>query len=208
MRRARPVVAATALIVAACAAGPPPKTYVLGAAPAVVDTAAPLPGRPVLEVRRVLVPDYLDGTDIVSRGPGNLVEPSRTGRWGERLSLGVTHAVAAALSRRLPEVVITTNPPPEGAACQLLLDVQVFEADTDGRVAFVAQWRILAATSGDTLAGEQASFTEPIAGMGDEPVVAAMSTAVDKLADRVAISVRRLGAPCHNSGTSAASSRS
>jgi len=207
MRRSLPSAVAAGLILAACSVGPPPKTYVLGSTPPASDTVAPLPGRPVLEVRRALVPDYLDGTDIVSRGPGNLVQPSRTGRWGERLSVGVTHALAAGLSRRLPDVVITTNPPPEAAACELLLDVQAFEADAEGRVAFVGQWRVLAGSSGDTLAGEQASFTEPIAGTGDEPLVVAMSAAVDKLAERVAISVRRLGAPCHGSGTSARFSR-
>jgi len=94
-RPATAVFAAIGLVLAACGStGPPLKTYVLGA-PQIADGAAdPLLGRPVIEVKRALMPDYLDGTEILVRGPGNLVEASRTGRWRERLSVGATRAIA------------------------------------------------------------------------------------------------------------------
>lgn len=197
-RVAAALIAASALTVAACGAvGPSPKTYVLGPPPTVDEaTTAPLLGQPVIEIERVLMPDYLDGSDILVRGSANLVEASRTGRWRERLSVGVGHALAAGLSRRLPEFVIATSAPPETPACELRLDVQAFEADASGRVVFAAQWRVLDGTSDDTLAGERVSLTDPVVGAGDEPVVAAMSRIMEDLAERIATTVRRLGLAC------------
>jgi len=187
---------AMGLMVAACGpAGPPPKTYVLGAPPA-MDLPAPLPGRPVIEIERVLVPDYLDGTDILVRGAANLVEASRTGRWRERLSAGVTRALASGLSRRLPDLVVVTRPPPEPAACQLQIDVEAFDAEPARRVTFTAQWRVVSSASQETAAGERVSLIKPLAGGGDEPIVAAMSGVIEDLAERIAAAVRRAGPAC------------
>ena len=195
-RPATAVFAAIGLVLAACGStGPPLKTYVLGA-PQIADGAAdPLLGRPVIEVKRALMPDYLDGTEILVRGPGNLVEASRTGRWRERLSVGATRAIANGLSRRLPDTVVATSTPPEPAACELLLDVEAFEANASQRVSFVGQWRLLAG-SANTVAGERVSLNEPIIGAGDEAIVAAMNRAIDDLADRMAATIRELGSPC------------
>ena len=199
-RAAMAVLVPAGLMLAACGtAGPPPKTYVLGAAPTMEAAADPLVGRPVIEVQRVLLTDYLDTTDILVRGPANLVEPSRTGRWRERLSVGVAHALATALSRRLPNAVIATTTPPETAACELQLDVEAFEADASRRVAFVGQWRVLGAASHNTLAGERVSFSEPVDGAGDEPVVAVMSRMIGDLGERIATAIRGLGPTCTGS---------
>lgn len=198
LRAAAALFAASALMVAACGSvGPSPKTYVLGPPPTVDEAAsAPLLGQPVIEIKRVLMPDYLDVSDILVRRSANLVEASRTGRWRERLSVGVSHALAAGLSHRLPEFVVATSTPPDTPACELLLDVQAFEADASGRVVFAAQWRVLDGASHDTLAGERVSLTDPVVGAGDEPVVAAMSRIMEDLAERIATTVRRLGLAC------------
>lgn len=200
MSRVFPSAAAIGLMLAACGSvGPPPKTYVLGPLPTSERTVDPLPGRPVIEVKRVLMPDYLDVSDLLIRRGANLVEASPTGRWRERLSVGAAHAIAAGLSRRLPDVVVATNPPPEGAACELLLDVQAFEADTDEHVAFIGQWRLLAA-SHDTLVGERVSLTGQIVGAGDEAIVAVMSHIMDDVAERVATGIRDVGSKCIGRG--------
>src|SRR5687768_7972594 len=90
---------------------PSPATYVLGSPVAEEGKVESLLGRPVLEVKPVRLPDYIDVTDILVRRPGNVLEASRTGRWAERLSAGVTRAFAAGLERRLPGVAVTTSSP-------------------------------------------------------------------------------------------------
>ena len=93
-----------------CGMGEPsPQVYVLGDAGAAEPGAASQMNTPTVEVRPVRVPDYLDTTDIVTRGAGGLVVPSESGRWGERFSIGLTRAVAADLARKLPGLAVTTS---------------------------------------------------------------------------------------------------
>ncbi|MBX6376452.1 MAG: membrane integrity-associated transporter subunit PqiC, partial [Acetobacteraceae bacterium] len=100
---------AAGLVLAACGltSGPPPVTYVLGTPAPAADGVESLTGKPVIEVKPVLVPDYLDVADIMIRQADNVVAPSPTGRWGERLSVGVTRALTLGLARRLPQYMVS-----------------------------------------------------------------------------------------------------
>ena len=183
---------ALALALAACGtAAPPPVTYVLGTPAAGAERVEPLTGRPVVEVKPVLVPDYLDVSDILVRKAENTVASSPTGRWGERLSVGITRALAAGLVRRLPGLVVTTTAPAERPERQVLAEVEALEPRDGGSVNLVARWRVLDGAGRDTLAGERVSLVRPIAGSGDAAVVAAMTRAVEDFAERVATGVRR-----------------
>lgn len=186
------ILGAAGLVPAACGSGgPPPVSYVLGT-PAPDGTAAvPLAGRPVVEVKPVLVPDYLDTSDIQLRRDGNVMAPSTTGRWAERLSAGVTRAMAAELARRLPDLVVATVVPAERPARQVLVEVQSFEPRSEGSVLLLARWRVLDGAARDTLAGESVSLTAPLAGPGDAEAVAAMTKLVEDLAGRIAEGIRR-----------------
>ena len=188
--------AAAALVVAACGAvGPPPVTYVLGMPPSVQTGVEPLLGRPVIELKPVLLPDYLDTSELLVRHEGNVVAPSLVGRWGERLSVGLTRALAGALTRRLPGVVITTTST-ERPACEMLVDVETFERAPDALVGLVAQWRLLDGVSRRALAGERVSLWEPVGGPDDTATVTAMSRAIERFADGAAATIRRTGRPC------------
>ncbi|WP_424140804.1 PqiC family protein [Roseomonas chloroacetimidivorans] len=186
------VLGVCSLALAACgSAGPPPVTYVLGPPEAGTEGSESLTGRPVVEVKPVLLPDYLDVTDILVRRAANMVASSATGRWGERLSVGVTRALALGLTRRLPDIIVTTTEPTERPARQLLAEVETFEPRADGSVVLVARWRVLDGGGRETLAGERVSLKESMAEPGDAAIVAAMTQAVENLADRVAAGVRR-----------------
>lgn len=184
---------ATGLALAACGlSGPAPVAYVLGTPARDDERVRPLAGRPVVEVKPVLVPDYLDTSDIQLRREGNVVAPSTTGRWAERLSAGITRALAAELTRRLPNLVVATTVPAERPARQVLAEIQSFEPRSDGVVVLVGRWRVLDGAARDTLAGESVSLTAPLAGQGDAEVVAAMTRLVEELAGRIAEGVRRI----------------
>ena len=175
---------------------PPRSTYVLGMLAPPVERTEPVSGRPVIEVRPILMPDYLDGTDILVRGAGNILQASTTGRWGERLSIGTTRALAEDLRERLPDFVITTSAPTVPSSCQLLLDFDSFEQYVDQPVLLIAEWHVLGPASSALLAGERTSITEEVKGSGDPAVVAAMSRALEKLADRIATELQPLGPAC------------
>lgn len=176
-------------ITACSLSGPLPAQYVLGASPPATATTVPQTGLPVVEVKRVQVPDYLDTTDILERR-GNQLVPSSTGRWGERLSIGIARALIASLASRLPHLLVTATPVARPAR-QILVDVAAFEARPDHQVVLVARWTILDGATRQMLTAEEASLVEAIEGKGDDALVAAMSRAVDDLAGRVAAGIER-----------------
>jgi uncharacterized protein len=180
-----------AAVLAGCKlAGPPPREYVLGTQPEPTAKSVVETGRPLLEVRRVQVPDYLDRTALLQRH-GNQLAPSETSRWGERLSVGMTRALADSLAARLPDMFVTDAQPLIGRPSKrLIIDVLEFEPRADQRVVLVARWNIVDGASPQILSSQQTSLVEAIAGTGDEAVVSAMSRAVEQLAGEMAASLQ------------------
>jgi uncharacterized lipoprotein YmbA len=177
---------------AACAADPPTRIYLL-AAPAggnePLRAAGSAAGAPV-QLQTVLVPDYLDTTDILLRAGPHEVIASRTGRWAERLSQGITHALQAALASRLPGRGLTLSPPADPFAAQLLVTVDALDAWPDGHCVLRAHWTVLQTPAGAAGRIGQGVFTSPPSLSAGTPVdiaiVAAMADAVDRLALRIA----------------------
>lgn len=181
------LLAGVGVLLSGCGSGGPlPATYVLGDAAPAVNSDQSVVGRNVVYVQRVLVPDYLDTTDIQTRQAANELKPSKTGRWGERLSLGITGAFTRTLARLLPNDVVTAERPLDTAWRQVLVNVETFEPRSDGSVVLVARWQVIDGGGHGTLAGERLSQTDQAGGTGDAAVVAAMSRLVDQLAARVA----------------------
>ena len=181
-----------------CAATPLPRTYVLGTPanpdPGVVNEA----GRPVIELATVALPDYLDSTDIVLRNGQNELTPSTSGRWGERLSLGITHALEVALARRLPGVLVTHTSMPGQPAVSLLVNVEAFDVHPDGQCVLTARWMQAGDNGQPATISQQGTFVTKAAGsasatgsLADAAIVSTMAAAVDQLADRIAMSLRR-----------------
>ena len=101
----KPLVLALLTILMGCASGPQAVTYVLSAPADPVAGVSGEIGRPVVELRNVTLPDYLDTSDIFVRDGRNELKSSQTGRWGERLSVGVTRALIVDLAKRMPDVL-------------------------------------------------------------------------------------------------------
>lgn len=145
-------------------------------------------GWPIIEVKRVQLPDYLDTTDIVERR-GNQLLPRPTGRWSERLSVGMTRALSASLAARLPRMLVTATTPVERPARLLLVDVTAFEWRADRQVVLVARSTIMDGAKREILRIQQVSLTEETDGESDSAIVAAMARAVADLADQLAAGI-------------------
>jgi len=180
---------AVALLVAALSAcaGQAKREYVLGAAGASEKVLALQTALPVVQVERVQLPDYLDTRDIVTKRDREVV-PSETGRWAERLSVGTTRALAASLGTQVKSAVVTSAQPIEPPVLRVVVDVVTFEA-VEGEVVLAARWTITDGTGQRSLASEQATVTEPVLAARDGAVVAAMSLALEKLANRISAGI-------------------
>lgn len=177
---------------AGCASHPSRNIYVLNSASdSAVSTAGAAPA-PVLHLARVLVPDYLDTTDILLRVGQHEVQASDTGRWGERLSVGITHALRADLADRLPKDTVSLGRSSDRSARQIRVMVETFDVWADGHCVLKANWS-LEAENRAVVKNGQGTFTAPVAAGatgGDGAVVSNMANAVSQLADSIASAVK------------------
>lgn len=125
------------------------------------------------------------------------IHESCTGRFGERLSLAVTHALRSDLASRLPSYAITLARSADAPSRQIMVNVDAFDVWPTGRCVLVADWTILDADRRTLLSADRGTFTTAGAGAnpGDAAVVMAMAEAVRQLADRIASTADALPAP-------------
>jgi len=178
-----------------CSSLPSRKLYVFDDANHAATQASAAHAAPVLRLERVLVPDYLDTTEILTRVGGHELQPSRTGTWGERLSLGITHALRADLAARLPAQIVVDTQPTDQAVRRIRVSVDTFDVWADGHCILSANWSLLEKDARDAVLTEHGAFTTAAASggePGDSKVIAAMADAVSQLADSIASTVKRL----------------
>jgi uncharacterized lipoprotein YmbA len=178
-----------------CASLPPRKIYLLNGASEAATEVSAAGAAPSLRLDRVLVPDYLDTTDILTRAGAHELQSSQSGRWGERLSLGITHALRADLAVLMPAGGVVTTQPSGSGVRRLLVTVETFDVWADGHCILTANWTLLEKDGRDAVSTGRGAFTTPAAGggiAGDAAVIAAMANAVSQLADSIASTVKRL----------------
>jgi uncharacterized lipoprotein YmbA len=169
---------------AACVSGPPPRVFLL-ASPADAGSRVVSNGR-VVQLQNVILPDFLDTTDILLRAGPHEVKASTTGQWGERLSQGITHALQADLSTG--GAVVTVSPPTDTGAPQILVTIDDFDVWPDGHCVLAVHWTILRRPSEASGLDYRAVITAPPAGSrttSDASLVAVMAGAVQQLAQRI-----------------------
>jgi uncharacterized lipoprotein YmbA len=189
MRRAAFAVLPIAAMLAGCASNPDQSVYVMPAADSVKAGLQTAAGGLALKVRPVILPDYLDTTDLVTRTGDYKIEASRTGRWGERLSEGVTRSLAADLDNRLQAHVVT-DAPTQPPSVQIEVTVSAFDVTAAASV-LVASWTV--SWQGDSrppLTGNGTFTTSVAQPGGDLAVIAAMAEAVAELSDSIAATAR------------------
>ncbi len=193
----RPILAIWCLaLLIGCSSGPAPRIYVLSTPATPIGAVQPESGRPILELKPVSLPDDLDTSDLLIRNGRNELTVSATARWGERLSIGTTHALAAALVSRMPGMTIVTTPVYRQPAGSIRVEIEAFDMLPDGRCILIARWVVEGPDRRAPAISERGSVTTRVKdGLSDAAIVAAMGEAIDKLADHIAAAgSRRPGA--------------
>lgn len=187
---------AAALALAGCTSiADPTKYYLLApAAPAArpARPAAADPG-PAVGVGPVLVPGYLDRTQVVTRGGGDEVDVSMYHRWAEPLESGIAQGLADDLAARLGTERIVVFPW-RGTAARII-DYQVavavvrFDGTLGKEVTLDARWRLVG-KDGREIALKRSTITQPVSGAGYPPLVAAMNQALSGLGREIAAEIQ------------------
>ncbi|EHH69655.1 PqiC family protein [Gluconobacter morbifer] len=133
-------VSAFMLVTLSGCASPPLRFYTLGA-PAISHDDSTLPANaPVIAIARVNLPDYLDTQDMIVRD-GSQLERSASGRWGSRLSQGITDLITAHLAKSWPSCLVTTQSQSITTPdVRLVINITRLDLDSQGQGTLEADW--------------------------------------------------------------------
>jgi uncharacterized lipoprotein YmbA len=189
MKRRLWCVVPIASMLAGCASNPDQSVYIMSTPAGMQAGLQAAPGSPAITLRPVILPDYLDTTDLVTRTGQYGIEASRTGRWGERLSKGMTRSLAADLGHRLQASVVTDGPTETGSV-QIEVTVSAFDV-TGAASVLTASWTVIWPGDRRKPVSRHGTFTASLAQPGaDVADVAAMAATVAELSDSIAATTR------------------
>jgi len=143
----------------------------------------------------VMMPGYLDRSQIVIRTGADTVEILTFHRWAEPLEDGIARVLAEEVAARVPTERVVIFPWRGVVARTIQYQVVVAVLHFDGRpgsdVTLDARWRILAA-DGRELAFRRSTVIQGVERSGYEPMVAAMGRALSTLGQEIATEIRAL----------------
>ena len=144
----------------------------------------------VIEVRRVILPDYLDSQDILVRD-GARLDRSPRGRWASRLSVTITHYLTGLLAARRPNALVTDQPQVRTPDDRVFVMISTFDVTRPGTATLQANWTVLPRDPGRPERVQRARFTVngPVA--TDQDVVTLMQGLLIRLADTIETSMTR-----------------
>ncbi|MCX5616394.1 PqiC family protein [Bombella sp. TMW 2.2559] len=100
------------------------------------------PQTTVVQVNRVVMPDYLDCQDIITR-QGEEIRRSPNSRWASRLSLGVTDLITNEVAATQRNALFTDQPLAQSADMQVMIAISEFDVDISGHAILNAHWAIV-----------------------------------------------------------------
>jgi uncharacterized protein len=182
----RPLILTALLLLAGCGAGSR-SFYVLTA-----DGPAPSGGGPGIGVGPVSLAEYIDRPNLVIAEEANRLAIAEDHRWAGDLSASITRITAANLGRRLKSGNVHTYPWRDdgGLRWQITIDVRQFHGAADGYAVIEAGWRAYSLPDRRLVASRTFTDREPLASDGYQPLVAAQSRLLSRLADEIATTLR------------------
>jgi uncharacterized lipoprotein YmbA len=136
---------------------------------------------------------YLDRSGIVLKQAGYRLDVDSVVRWGEPLSDMIGRVLAEDLTQRLPGSSVFSGDGAIGADADVRVEINVqrFDAETDGSVSLIADLAIEQGMSHTAFAARAVSLRVADAQPGPAGLASAMSTLLGELADQVATDIAR-----------------
>jgi uncharacterized lipoprotein YmbA len=187
---------AAPLLLSGCSESKPSRFFVLTPLAATTDTG----GRgPALGVGPVVIPQYLDRPEIVTRSSDNQLQLAEFDQWGGRIGDNITRALAENLSGILKTDRVSIYPWTDSSALtdQISVDITQFERDPSGAVTLTAFWNISDAQSGKILVNGRSNIQKPVGATSAGAdaygaIAAAMSEALASLSQEIAAAISKL----------------
>ncbi len=188
-------VAALALLpVLACCAAPQPRLFLLSNNVALPPPPATATARPLLVVRTVVLPEYLDRRAVIYRSSDAELKRFDDVIWAERPGESVTRWVAQQLAADLPDYAVEafTVHGDKSPGLALNIDLQSFEPDASAGPGAALHLRGNWHLSGEASADGQLSADVAMSTLDPPATVAAMRSALTVAIDGVAARIHQL----------------
>ena len=145
-----------------------------------------------LSVGPIILPDYVDRPQIVTRTGSNELVMAEFDRWGGSLDSQINASLVATLQDRLAAQQIAVLPwrssaHPSNPPYRLTVSVSRFDGVLGQSVVLQARWelRLRSGGSEESLGLKEASVTEEVTGPGYDALVAAMQRALVRLGQQM-----------------------
>jgi uncharacterized lipoprotein YmbA len=190
-----PLLSALLLPLTACIGGktPPPNFYMLEPIEAIErEGSARTVQKPVVFLKSVRIPHYVDRPQIVTATGKNTYRLSEFHRWAESLDDNISRVLAQNLAILVPAEVNSSALPTQSEPTNFQVSVNILEFHTDpnGQAGLTAQWRIT--RGGDMLAFRQATYRAPASASDYHVIVEALNECLDRMSRDLAYALRRL----------------
>ena len=177
-----------------CATSPPTKFYLLSPLPAQSLETGDTQGQQPMTIRvdAVVIPGYLDRSEIVTRMSENEIRLADLHQWGESLRDNLTNMLALNLSRLLPAKRFAIFPfkCPSPVDYQLSVEIVRMDGSLYGDVHLTAQWSILQDKESNIMVTRKSRFKASKAPTDYGELVAAQSRLVEALSREIAKSIQ------------------
>ncbi|GJL73803.1 MAG: hypothetical protein NMNS01_30020 [Nitrosomonas sp.] len=168
-------VAIISLGLTACSTSPPVRYFSLSSP--VLDGRKDFNEAVVLGLGPMRMAEYLNRSQIVTRGAGAEVKVDEFNRWAEPLAVAFHRVVSTDIDNMMDGVSVLAFPWESAVRSQvnyrLLGDVVRFDADRSGRVVLETQWGITETDSGKAVVKPRRTRYETQAGSPDDPAAVA-----------------------------------
>ena len=180
------------MTIGACASAPPTLVALpVAPYPTSDQTTVGSSDRSVL-LRRVIVPGYLDGFPVVIGRKGQTLILSNDVEWAERLTDGVARVLRSALSQRLGPSRVLIEGDGRIADVDLTIELAALDPQVSGHLQLDARWTFLGTTGDRRSFAGRTQLQVPLDSPTPSGVAAATAEALGRLADALALQVRRL----------------
>jgi hypothetical protein len=149
---------------------------------------------PAIGVSPVIIPDYLDRPQIVTRSSSSSIQFSEFNRWAEPLEKNIARVLADNLSVLVPSNRVFVFPWPKSVQVryQVALEIMQLEKTVDEKVVLDARWNIMEIKGGKLLASKRSRLVLPVQSAGFDGVASAESRAVEDLSREIAAAINSL----------------
>jgi uncharacterized lipoprotein YmbA len=148
-----------------------------------------------IAVDPVILPEYLDRPQIVTRGMGNSVELATFHQWAEPLKDLLLRILSLNLALLLETDRVVTFPMKAFGITdyRVTVKIQRFDGDQEGKVILQALWVVVDEKKQEVVRTHQSSITAQATSEDDvEAIVAAMNEAYSDLCREIAVAVSEL----------------